>query len=797
MILLILTLLCHIILLIIRIKAKYIIGKKTKDNLILKEIHVKKHYHLKHAFTNLLFSYFIMLVLPTVFILSLYHQAYNMSVKYCVENSLLTLTQMQTIVDERINALDNTVMQNLYNMDIHNLIATTKPTPGDPTLFENITISKNLDSKFGGNPDIYIRYQILSPNNDTIYYNNAISYGINTYFKSIYMEEEYNYELWYNQVFNSKKRILLPSMKMSLNNTVTQAITYNYPIKKGINSPSSLVLQFIVPEEFIFSIPELEKDKGSYFLINGQGSTLCSSNSDITFPETYIANFTDDYGYITTNHDNIKKIIVYSHSKETNMTVAAIYLEEVVLEAAKNIKITALLAIFICFLVELVIVLWMSYRNAIPIHNFAKNLKLLLSDNEHETVENTNKHSEYDYLDHGIHEIKQHQNHLRLVNNEKINLQKKVFYDQLFEGRFKDDKALFTIAQSLSIELVAEEYYVVAFHNKLNKNLLLENLKKLFDDDHTFSYILHDFEQSIIAAIFMFQSNNSTENSQYLVHKIKQCETMFQKLSVPAHIGIGDCTPNPSDLVFSYRQAKYCAKLANPQEPIVIYETIVVKRDTPFYPLEIENRLLNATKFREVDKIHGIFDTLRSENFTKRKLSNPMYSIFISNLESTLFKIYHELLTEERVDEIVNHISKINNPLETIATIESEFLFLASRSEEKRSTRNQQLCDSIQMYLKENYRDSELCLASIADHFNLSDSYFSQFYKDSFNESFSVTLENLRLDHAKQLILEGNVEIEQITKMVGYNNSTTFRRAFKRCTGVSPSIYKSTNKTDS
>lgn len=756
---------------------------------------MKKHYHLKHAFTNLLFSYFIMLVLPAVFILSLYQQAYNMAVKYCVENSLLTLKQMQTIVDERINALDNVVMQNLYNMDIHSLMTKKKPIPGDPTLFENITISNNLHSKFGGNPDIYIRYQVLSPNNDTIYYNNAISYGINTYFKSIYMEEDYNYELWYNQVFNSKKRVLLPSTKMNLNNAVTQAITYTFPIKKGIDSPSPLVLQFVIPENFIFTIPELEKDKGSYFLINELGTTLCSSDYEITFPENYIEKFTNDYGYITTNHDNIKKIIVYSRSNDTNMTVAAIYLEEVVLDAAKNIKITALLAICICFLVELAIILWMSYRNAIPIHNFANNLKLLLSGNEHPAIETTNSHSEYDYLEHGIHEIKQHQNHLRLIHSEKTNLQKQVFYDQLFEGRFKDDKALYTIAQSLNIELIAKEYYVVAFHNKSNKDLLLEQLKKLFDEDTTFSYILHDFEQSIIAAIFMFQTNNSLENTQYIIHKMKQCEIIFQKLSIATHIGIGNSFSCPLDLVFSYRQAKYCAKLANSQDSIIIYEAIVVKKDTPYYPLEIENRLLNATKFREVDKIQAIFNTLKNENFTKRKLSNPMYSIFLSNLEATLFKVYHELLTEERVDEIVNHISKINNPLETIVTIENEFLYLANRSEEKRSSRNQQLCDSIQMYLKENYRDSELCLASIAEHFNLSDSYFSQYYKDSFNESFSVTLENLRLNHAKQLILEGNVEIEQITKIVGYNNSTTFRRAFKRCTGVSPSLYKSTHKT--
>jgi len=109
-------------------------------------------------------------------------------------------------------------------------------------------------------------------------------------------------------------------------------------------------------------------------------------------------------------------------------------------------------------------------------------------------------------------------------------------------------------------------------------------------------------------------------------------------------------------------------------------------------------------------------------------------------------------------------------------------------NEQKRS-HNDQLAGSIIGYLNTNYSDPNLCVSVIASYFNLSDSYFSQFFKEQVGETFGVYLEKLRIQRACEL-LENNELMADVAQKVGYNSVHSFRRAFKKVMGVVPSEYK-------
>lgn len=53
-------------------------------------------------------------------------------------------------------------------------------------------------------------------------------------------------------------------------------------------------------------------------------------------------------------------------------------------------------------------------------------------------------------------------------------------------------------------------------------------------------------------------------------------------------------------------------------------------------------------------------------------------------------------------------------------------------------------------------------------------------FKENMNVNFSVYLEDLRLTEAAHLIEKGESGINEIALEVGYNNQTSFRRAFKK-----------------
>ncbi len=109
----------------------------------------------------------------------------------------------------------------------------------------------------------------------------------------------------------------------------------------------------------------------------------------------------------------------------------------------------------------------------------------------------------------------------------------------------------------------------------------------------------------------------------------------------------------------------------------------------------------------------------------------------------------------------------------------------------RRKTEENSLIDTIVDYIRTNFRNPSLCLNKISDEFGISESYFSHMFKETMNINFSVYLEDMRLNEAARLIKEGNSNLTEISEEVGYNNITSFRRAFKKKFGVTPSAMAS------
>jgi AraC-like DNA-binding protein len=102
-------------------------------------------------------------------------------------------------------------------------------------------------------------------------------------------------------------------------------------------------------------------------------------------------------------------------------------------------------------------------------------------------------------------------------------------------------------------------------------------------------------------------------------------------------------------------------------------------------------------------------------------------------------------------------------------------------------TDDSSLVSTIERYIKENYTDPSLGLNKISDEFQISESYFSHMFKEKTGVNFSTYLENIRMHEAARLIKETDTSLNELYIQVGYNNANSFRRAFKKVYGVTPS----------
>ncbi|MDR6881863.1 response regulator [Bacillus sp. 3255] len=112
------------------------------------------------------------------------------------------------------------------------------------------------------------------------------------------------------------------------------------------------------------------------------------------------------------------------------------------------------------------------------------------------------------------------------------------------------------------------------------------------------------------------------------------------------------------------------------------------------------------------------------------------------------------------------------------------------RNVEKSPDSNKQLIiKKVQEYVQKNYMN-DITLSQIAEIADLSVSRFCVIFKQQYHDSFVNYVNQVRIDKAKQLLLETDLKIYEVADMVGFSTLPYFNRLFKSVTGHSPNEYK-------
>ncbi len=92
-------------------------------------------------------------------------------------------------------------------------------------------------------------------------------------------------------------------------------------------------------------------------------------------------------------------------------------------------------------------------------------------------------------------------------------------------------------------------------------------------------------------------------------------------------------------------------------------------------------------------------------------------------------------------------------------------------------------------YINEN-QSEDLCLGMVAKAVNASSYYFCKMFKKATGINFTEYLSRVRIEKAKNLLLNPNLRVSEIAYEVGFQSLTHFNRVFKKVLGQSPTEYR-------
>ncbi|MFD1957484.1 AraC family transcriptional regulator [Paenibacillus thailandensis] len=102
--------------------------------------------------------------------------------------------------------------------------------------------------------------------------------------------------------------------------------------------------------------------------------------------------------------------------------------------------------------------------------------------------------------------------------------------------------------------------------------------------------------------------------------------------------------------------------------------------------------------------------------------------------------------------------------------------------------------DEIVHFIERRGMEPDFSLQLIADHFHMSPSNFSHYFKKTFGQNFKEYIDWLRIQKSARLLRETNQTLDEVSRQAGFSNTSSFIRSFKKIVGTTPGQYRETHK---
>jgi len=81
-------------------------------------------------------------------------------------------------------------------------------------------------------------------------------------------------------------------------------------------------------------------------------------------------------------------------------------------------------------------------------------------------------------------------------------------------------------------------------------------------------------------------------------------------------------------------------------------------------------------------------------------------------------------------------------------------------------------------------------LEDVANHVQLSPSYFCSVFRQEMKCNFNAYLNRIRIEMSKKLLMDNDIPLADVANLVGYEDQSYFTRVFRSRVGISPGKYR-------
>jgi AraC-like DNA-binding protein len=409
-------------------------------------------------------------------------------------------------------------------------------------------------------------------------------------------------------------------------------------------------------------------------------------------------------------------------------------------------------------------------------------------------------------LDMQLHATEQEKSHLQDVMDTQRPIIFSSYVRQLLKGLIVSDEEASYAKEFLGLtdgDFVYNSLYIVAYNNINTEDYPSDDLPESrprspeecnriimdaitrYIGENPYCFSPSDRAYALILAVKKDNADDLIIRTNEII--VKMHDYLLDTYGIWLFAGIGKNTDDLVNVWESYQQAMEAVNYTSKNYIFFPYEFIKKDSSAFYYPTELSTKLIHFITTGNTPQVMELFNLLHQENIEERSLPINMLQFLLSDIRNTLLKARFALPPETPKDKIES-LDECFSQHVTFKLCEDIALRLCKLFTAETDDSN--LVSAIERYIKENYADPSMGLNKISDEFQISESYFSHMFKEKTGVNFSTYLENIRMHEAARLIKETDTGLNELYILVGYNNANSFRRAFKKVYGVTPSAMR-------
>ncbi len=773
-------------------------------NIIIKYLKEKRR-----LFLSWLFSYMIIIIISLLISSVAYVQSVNVIRTEIDESYLAMLKQLQQTVDTKLNDIEKIMTTIMLDKNINSQSNIDDVNPiYHISLFNGIKTIKTCEIANSYIDDIFIYY----PNRNIVASGNGTC-GDDEYFNIYYPGKISDMQAWKSFLKEKHVKEFCPMTSINADKPNMDDIVFLQSISYDDKQKDYAILGIVLSSSF------LEKSLGSFngipegnsIIINGKNELVAALKKDINFN---VSDFIleDNYGIKSFKNGNLDVELVYIKSDNTDWQYITIIPRSLFLGKAREVINIILLCTLLCMAGGVIAAIVFAGRNYNHIDNllqvFSKSGKLKFD----------NKLNELKMIENSMRNIIDENKSITTTLEKQKSVMKNNFLNKLVKGYIMNRISLDDLCMTYGIEFKGESFVLILFYleelgrvyshednaNEENAielahfiigNIMTELIKK----EYNCSFF--DVDQAVACLVNPAKSSGKPMDILDEIKKmiISGKEFIMDKFNIiftasVSNIHALDGIPD------AYRECLEAAeyKLVVGSNNIILYRDIHMYGGSSFsnaYPIEIQQQFINCIRANDFIQAKQVMDQIFKRNILNSNISLDMARCLMFAIINTMVNAIDGIYTE--VDssflENLNPVQKLLQ-CKTVFEMQKQMESILGEIEnynnaKKKGTSSNKIKD-INAYIETHYYEHNLSVSSIASEFDLNPVYISRFFKEHTGEGILNTINKTRLEKAKAFLKDFDLNIKDISEMVGFLNSTIFIRTFKKYEGITPGKYR-------